>query len=360
VVGFEKDSAGTVVGTRVQPVERGRDEEPITVRASVVINATGVWGDELAELESGPRAPSIRPAKGVHVTVPWDRLRNDIAAVLPVPKDRRSIFVIPDGDRTYIGTTDTDYDGPLDDPVCTAEDVAYVLRAVNASVKEPLTADDVLGTWAGLRPLVQGAKSDRTADLSRRHIVARSAGGIIGVTGGKLTTYRRMAADAVDAAVEVLGRGGRSRTRRLCIHGAEGYEALAEPGSAERLGLRPEVLRHLADRYGGDARTIAAMVAADPDLGLPLVATLPHLRAEAVYAARYEMAQTLDDVLSRRIPARRMAAEASAEAAEDAAHLIAPELGWSEDDVTRQVSSYRTAVAAEQAAAGLEPAAVVG
>jgi glycerol-3-phosphate dehydrogenase len=360
VVGFEKDSAGTVVGTRVQPVERGRDEEPITVRASVVINATGVWGDELAELESGPRAPSIRPAKGVHVTVPWDRLRNDIAAVLPVPKDRRSIFVIPDGDRTYIGTTDTDYDGPLDDPVCTAEDVAYVLRAVNASVKEPLTADDVLGTWAGLRPLVQGAKSDRTADLSRRHVVARSAGGISGVTGGKLTTYRRMAADAVDAAVEVLGRGGRSRTRRLCIHGAEGYEALAEPGSAERLGLRPEVLRHLADRYGGDARTIAAMVAADPDLGLPLVATLPHLRAEAVYAARYEMAQTLDDVLSRRIPARRMAAEASAEAAEDAAHLIAPELGWSEDAVTRQVSSYRTAVAAEQAAAGLEPAAVVG
>src|SRR5829696_647999 len=360
VVGFEKDSAGTVVGTRVQPVERGRDEEPITVRASVVINATGVWGDELAELESGPRAPSIRPAKGVHVTVPWDRLRNDIAAVLPVPKDRRSIFVVPDGDRTYIGTTDSDYDGPLDDPVCTAEDVAYVLRAVNGSITEPLTPDDVLGTWAGLRPLVRGAKSDRTADLSRRHVVARSASGVIGVTGGKLTTYRRMAADAVDAVVEVLGRGGRSHTRKLRLHGAEGYDALVEPGAADRLGLPPEVLTHLANRYGGDARTLAAMVAADPDLGLPLVATLPHLRAEAVYAARYEMAQTLDDVLSRRIPARRMAAEASAEAAEDAARLIGPELGWSEEDVTRQVSSYRTAVAAEQAAAGLEPAAVVG
>jgi glycerol-3-phosphate dehydrogenase len=207
---------------------------------------------------------------------------------------------------------------------------------------------------------VRGAKSNRTADLSRRHVVARSASGVIGVTGGKLTTYRRMAADAVDAVVEALGRGGRSRTRRLCVHGAKGHEALAEPGAAERLSLRPEVLAHLAGRYGGDARTVAAMVAADPDLGLPLVSTLPHLRAEAVYAARYEMARTLDDVLSRRIPARRMAAEASAEAAEDAARLVAPELGWSEAEITRQVGAYRTAVAAEQAAAGLEPAAVVG
>jgi glycerol-3-phosphate dehydrogenase len=360
VVGLEKDADGKVVGARVRPVERGQEEDPITVRAAVVVNATGVWGDELQAMDSGPREPSIRPAKGVHVTVPWDRLRNDIAAVLPVPKDRRSIFVIPDGDRTYIGTTDTDYDGPLDDPVCTAEDIGYVLRAVNASVKEPLTPDDVLGTWAGLRPLVRGAKSHRTADLSRRHVVARSASGVIGVTGGKLTTYRRMAADAVDAAVEVLGRGGRSRTKKLCLHGAEGSEALSEPGAAERLGLRPEVLAHLAGRYGGDARTVAAMVSADPELGVPLVGTLPHLRAEAVYAARYEMAQTLDDVLSRRIPARRLAAEASAEAAEDAARLIAPDLGWSESEVARQVSSYRTAVAAEQAAAGLEPAAVVG
>jgi glycerol-3-phosphate dehydrogenase len=360
VVGLEKDTAGTTVGALVQPVERGRDEEPIAVRAAVVINATGVWGDELQAMDSGPAEPSIRPAKGVHITVPWDRLRNDIAAVLPVPKDRRSIFVVPDGDRTYIGTTDTDYDGPLDDPVCTAEDIDYVLRAVNASVKEPLTPDDVLGTWAGLRPLVRGAKSNRTADLSRRHVVARSASGVIGVTGGKLTTYRRMAADAVDAAVEALGRGGRSRTKKLCLHGAEGFDALSEPGAAERLGLRPEVLAHLAGRYGGDARTVAAMVAASPELGVPLVATLPHLRAEAVYAARYEMAQTLDDVLSRRLPARRMAAEAAAEAAEDTARLIAPELGWSEAEIVRQVTSYRTAVAAEQAAAGLEPAAVVG
>jgi glycerol-3-phosphate dehydrogenase len=325
-----------------------------------VINATGVWGDELQAMDSGPAEPSIRPAKGVHITVPWDRLRNDIAAVLPVPKDRRSIFVVPDGDRTYIGTTDTDYDGPLDDPVCTAEDIDYVLRAVNASVKEPLTPDDVLGTWAGLRPLVRGAKSNRTADLSRRHVVARSASGVIGVTGGKLTTYRRMAADAVDAAVEALERGGRSRTKKLGLHGAEGFDALSEPGAAERLGLRPEVLAHLAGRYGGDARTVAAMVAASPELGVPLVATLPHLRAEAVYAARYEMAQTLDDVLSRRLPARRMAAEAAAEAAGDTARLIAPELGWSEAEIVRQVTSYRTAVAAEQAAGGLEPAAVVG
>jgi glycerol-3-phosphate dehydrogenase len=158
----------------------------------------------------------------------------------------------------------------------------------------------------------------------------------------------------------VLGRGGRSRTRRIRLHGAEGFEALASPEAAARLGLEPDVLAHLVGRYGGDARTVAAMVAADPGLGVPLVPTLPHLRAEALFAARYEMAHTLDDILSRRLPARRMAAEASAEAAEDTACLVAPELGWSDAEVRRQVDSYRAAVAAELATAGLEPAAVVG
>ena len=350
VTGLRKED-GRVVGATVQP--RGGD--PIDIRATVVVNAAGVWSDTIRAIDEGADPDSIRPAKGVHVTVPWEKVRNDIAAVVPVPKDRRSVFVVPSADRshTYVGTTDTDYDGPIDDPVCTAEDVTYLLDAMNASLTEPLTTDDVLGTWAGLRPLVKSASSARTADLSRRHLVARSDSGVLSVMGGKLTTYRRMASDAVDAVVKIVGKGGRSRTARLPLHGADGYAALTTAGSAARLAVDQVTLDHLAGRYGGDARIVAAMVAADPDLGRPLIEGLPHLRAEAVYAARYELAQTLDDVLSRRIPARWLAAEASAAAAEDAARLVAPELGWSDADVEREVAEYRAAVDAERDAAGL-------
>src|SRR5439155_1844551 len=158
------------------------------VRAAVVVNAAGVWSDDVRSLAEGVHPNSIRPAKGVHLTVPWDKVRCDIAAVLPVRKDHRSIFVVPWGDRVYVGTTDTDYDGPLEDPVCTPEDVEYVLGAINAVIDSPLKPTDVLGTWAGLRPLVKDATSARTADLSRRHRVGVDAAGLVTVTGGKLTT----------------------------------------------------------------------------------------------------------------------------------------------------------------------------
>jgi glycerol-3-phosphate dehydrogenase len=342
VVALTKDGA-RVTGARLRTAEG----DELEVRAELVVNAAGVWSDDVRALEEGAHPSTIRPAKGIHISVPWDRVRNDIAAVVPVPADKRSIFVVPMGDRTYIGTTDTDYDGPVDDPRCTAEDVRYLLDAVNHSLAEPLTEADVVGTWAGLRPLVKAATSGRTADLSRRHRVVASGSGVISVTGGKLTTYRRMAADTVDEVVAALGRGGRSRTRRLRLHGADGYDALA--GAAPRLGLAPEVLDHLANRHGGDARVIAAMVTEDPTLGEPLVAGLPHLRAEAVHAVRHELARTLDDVLARRLPARWLAAQASADAAEATAALVGPELGWSEEEAAAQVASYRAAVAADLA-----------
>ena len=321
-----------VTGARVRA-----GNERIDVRARVVVNAAGVWSDEIRALDEGKDPDSIRPAKGVHITVPWSKVRNDIAAVLPVPSDKRSVFVVPMGDRTYIGTTDTDYDGPLEDPECTADDVRYLLDGVNASLAEPLTEDDVLATWAGLRPLVKAASSGRTADLSRRHRVNRSTGGLVSVTGGKLTTYRRMAVDTVDEVMEALGRRGRSVTRRLELHGADGYHDL----TAERLGLTPSVTEHLANRHGSDTRILAAMIAADPSLGEPLVAGLPYLRAEAVHAVRAELACTLDDVLSRRIPARWLDARAAAGAAHATAELLAPELGR---DLTAEADAYVAAL----------------
>ncbi|MFP3901191.1 MAG: FAD-dependent oxidoreductase [Acidimicrobiia bacterium] len=336
-------------------------DRAIEVRARAVVNATGVWADEVSALDDASQPRTLRPAKGIHITVPWHKIRNDIAAVVPVPSDRRSVFVVPwpgpddpdgtggpDGESafTYIGTTDTEYEGDLDDPQCTADDVAYLLDAMNQSLREPLAETDVIGTWAGLRPLVNEGTGSRTADLSRRHRISTSPGGMVTVTGGKLTTYREMAQDAVDAAVAVLGdplprRARRSRTARLPLRGAEGWEEAHEHDP------------HLAGRYGGEAAVLQAMVAADQSLGEPIARGLPYRRVEALYAARYEMATTLDDVLSRRLRARLLARDTAAAAADDIALLVGAELGWDERERAAQVEELRTSIERERQVPGL-------
>jgi glycerol-3-phosphate dehydrogenase len=240
--------------------------------------------------------------------------------------------------------------------------VAYLLTALNAAITRPVGEHDVVGSWAGLRPLVRDASDERTADLSRRHLISVAGDGTIRVTGGKLTTYRRMAADAVDEVARQTGRGGRyASTRHLPLLGADRTAALREPGSAERLGVSDDTLTHLVDRYGSEARTVIAMMQADPDLGGPLVEGLPYLRAEAVYAARYEMAWTLDDVLSRRTRSLPFNREASAGAAGAVARLLAPELGWSAGTAGAEAEAIRAvvrrAVASERGVAVEEVAA---
>jgi len=347
VVEIARDGNGRATGVVVDA-----DGTRITVRASVVVNAAGVWADDVRALAESTHPDSIRPAKGVHITVPWEKVRNDIAVVIPVPKDKRSLFVVPwgaNGDgtfqHTYIGTTDTDYNGPVDDPQCTKEDIDYVLRALNASITTGVTADDITGVWAGLRPLVKTGGSARTADLSRRHRVVTDEAGVITVTGGKLTTYREMAEDTVDEALEQLdgsrwARKAKCRTKNLLLIGADGFQE-SPPGSPDA---------HLAGRYGTTMNEIHELISADPTLGEPLVAGLAYLRAEAIYAVRHEMARTLDDVLSRRTRARLFDRHASVEAAESVAALIGPELGWSASQQAEQAESYRRSCALEAAA----------
>jgi glycerol-3-phosphate dehydrogenase len=347
LVGLTKDAAGHVDGARVRV-----DGTEIHVRARSVVNATGVWSDEVRALDDVTHETTIRPAKGIHITVPWTLVRNEIAVVIPVPKDRRSVFVVPWGGEggphrfTYIGTTDTDYDGPVDDPQITADDISYLLRALNGASTTRITEADILGTWAGLRPLVAAAKSERTADLSRRHSVHTSPAGVVTVTGGKLTTYRRMAADAVNEIVKIVGRGaGHSHTKRIALQGAAGWDA-------------PDIPKNLAERYGADGRAVAALERSDPELAKPLIDELPYSRAEVVYAARAEMARTVDDVLSRRTRARLLARDASAAAADDVAALMAGELGWSDDERREQVARYRALVDEERRAGSLPETAL--
>ena len=342
LVGIDKDDQGRVSGARVLA-----DGKEITIRCRAVVNAAGVWSDSVRTIDEGADPDSIRPAKGVHITVPWSKIRNDVAVVVPVPKDKRAVFVVPWGDLTYIGTTDTDYDGPLDDPKVTEEDVQYLLDAMSFT---GITRSDVVGTWAGLRPLVKSGATGKTADLSRRHKVNPSPSGVVTITGGKLTTYREMAADTVDAIVEHLGKTAdgvsrRSQTKKLKLRGAEGYETLA--GDAD------PVVAHLADRYGGETATVLALADADPTLREPLVAGLPYIRAEAVYAVRYEMARSVDDILSRRTRARLLARDASAAAAESVAMLIAPLLGLTNEEAAQQAADYRAAAELERTSANL-------
>jgi glycerol-3-phosphate dehydrogenase len=218
----------------------------------------------------------------------------------------------------YLGTTDTDYDGSIETPTCTAADVDYILSAVNAATTETVTNDDVLGTWAGLRPLIADAKSTRTADLSRRHSVLTSPAGVITITGGKLTTYRKMAEDTVDVAVKALGSKARCKTARL----------------------------KLLD----DHAAIDALVADDASLGEPLVSGLEYRKADAVYAARHEMVHSLTDVLARRTRALLLDRDAAVAAAPAVAALIAPDMGWSATDIDAQVDEFNAIATMENEA----------
>ncbi len=343
---------GARVGPAVMPGTAGAAGGPeLDVRARAVVNATGVWADDVRALEEGAHPHSLRPAKGIHVSVPASSLPCDIAAVLPVRGDRRSVFVIPwpEGRVTYVGTTDTDYSGPLDDPACTPDDVDYLLSAVNDSTTAALQPRHVTAAWAGLRPLLvpTGGRrvSARTADLSRRHSVRTSPGGLVTVTGGKLTTYRRMAADTVDAVVHVLGEDlgtRRSVTRRLKLRGAP-----------ERPVDAAERADRLFARYGTEAGAVRAMRDARPDLREPVVEGLPYLGAEVVYAAREEMAQSVDDVLSRRTRAVLQDARAAARAAPAVASLMAAELGWNDQQAARNADAFAARVRVDLELAGL-------
>lgn len=322
---------------------------PFTVRTRSIINATGVWADDIRALDEKVHPDTIRPAKGVHLTVPWEKVRNDIAVVIPVPRDRRSLFVvpwIPNGDGTYrftyIGTTDTDYTGPVNDPQCTKDDIDYVLAALNASITTGVTTDDVTGVWSGLRPLVKSdaATSGRTADLSRRHKVVASAQGIVTVTGGKLTTYREMAEDAVDEVCRLLNVKKSSKTKSLSLHGARHSRTSSHPQDA-----------HLHSRYGSESSVLKQMIQQDPTLSEELVPGLPYLRCEAIYAVTHEMAQSVDDVLTRRTRARLLDRRACVAVVRDVASLIAPYLGWDDAAKEASVAQFMDECAREDAAA---------
>lgn len=319
----------------------------VRLRTRTVVNASGVWADTVFKMSEPTASPQITPAKGVHISVPRHRLPADVAAVLTVPGERRSIFVVPfeEAPYTFIGTTDTAYDGSLERPECTDDDVAYLLNAVNAWTSSELSTDDVTGLWAGLRPLLapkNGERvSTRTADLSRRHRVSDSHDGVVHVTGGKWTTYRQMAEDGVDALKPYLRTLAPTRTKRLRLHGTSAWRP---QGALET---------HLYRRFGSDAQEVLRLVDDDPTLAETVIEDLPFIGAEFVYSARHEMATSLVDLLARRTRAHLHNARASLVAAPMVARLVAATLGWDQNEIDAQIHAYYALVTTEFAAAGI-------
>ena len=334
-----------VVGAVVHDQESG---ETIRIRAQQVVNATGVWTDDTQSLAGERGQFHVRASKGIHLVVPRDRIRGDSGLILRTEKS--VLFVIPWGRHWIIGTTDTDWSLDKAHPAASAADIDYLLEHVNAVLKEPLTHEDVEGVYAGLRPLLSG-ESESTSKLSREHAVAHTVPGLVVVAGGKYTTYRVMARDAVDEAVRAIdAKVPPSVTESIPLLGAEGFAAMknARHLLAQRYGVHVARVEHLLGRYGSLATEVLDLVAGDPTLGEPLAGASDYLRAEIVYAASHEGARHLDDLLARRTRISIETFDRGIGAMEEAARLAAPVLGWSDAQVTREVEHYRKRVEAER------------
>jgi glycerol-3-phosphate dehydrogenase len=344
VVGFLREGE-RVVGAQVRDLEHG---EEFAVTAQQVINATGVWTDETQAMVGERGQFKVRASKGVHLVVPRDRIQSSTGMILRTEKS--VLFVIPWGRHWIVGTTDTEWQLDKAHPAASARDIDYVLDHVNAVLRTPLTREDVEGVYAGLRPLLAG-ESDSTSRLSREHVVAHPAPGLVVVAGGKYTTYRVMAADAIDEAARALDfRVAPSCTDEVPLLGAEGFRAAwnARARTARRTGLHVARVEHLLQRYGTLAEDVLALCATDPALRAPLPGADDYLAAEVVYACSHEGARHLDDVLARRTRISIETWDRGEATAPHAARLMAGVLGWSAEQVDREVAHYLARVAAER------------
>lgn len=344
VIGFLREGEA-VTGVRVRD---GLSGEEIVVRAREVINAAGVWTDDLQHLVGERGKFQVRASKGVHLLVPRDRIQIDTGLILRT--ETSVLFVIPWGRHWIVGTTDTDWKLDRAHPAASRTDIDAVLEHVNRALAQPLTHEDVEGVYAGLRPLLTG-ESESTSQLSREHTVAVPVPGLVAVAGGKYTTYRVMARDAVDAAARGLDQAvPPSCTDVTELVGAAGFRALfnGRERLAARSGMHPARIEHLLGRYGARIDDLLAEVAARPDLGQPLEGADDYMRVEVRYAASHEGAQHLEDVLTRRTHISIETWDRGLTSAEPAARLMAEVLGWSDDQVEREVENYRARVTAER------------
>ncbi|GAA1435485.1 glycerol-3-phosphate dehydrogenase/oxidase [Mycobacterium cookii] len=343
VTGFLRDG-DRVTGAEVLDLETGQH---LQVRARQTINAAGVWSDELQPMVGGRGQIDVRASKGVHIVVLRHRIRAESGLITRTPTS--VLFLIPWNEHWVIGTTDTDWDLDKAHPAASRTDVDYILEQANRHLVTPLTHDDVVGVYAGLRPLLSG-ESDDTSQLSREHAVVSPVPGLTMVAGGKYTTYRVMAMDAVDAVVRHLPRSVPSSvTDQIPLVGAEGFSAAWN--DRERIvgetGLDRARVEHLLQRYGTLVGELITQIARHPELGQPLVGAPTYLKAEALYAATHEGALHLDDIITRRTRISVQTPDRGVAAATEVADLVASALGWTAEQKANEVDHYLRRVEAE-------------
>jgi len=345
VTGFIRQGE-RVTGVRVRDLESGQD---IEIRAKQVLNATGVWTDETQSMVGERGQFRIRASKGIHLVVPRDRIQSQSGLIL---RTKTSVlFVVPWGRHWIIGTTDTDWSLDKAHPAASSRDIDYILDHVNRVLVTPLSREDVEGVYAGLRPLLAG-ESETTSALSREHVVGHPTPGLVVVAGGKYTTYRIMAADAVDEVARGIdGRVPPSCTERIPLLGAEGYDAAwnARHRTATRYAIHVSRVEHLLQRYGSLATEVLDLCAMNPALAEGLSGADDYLGAEVVYAVSHEGARHLDDVLTRRTRISIETWDRGVSAALPVASLMAPILGWSDEQQRKEVEHYLARVEAERA-----------
>jgi glycerol-3-phosphate dehydrogenase len=350
------EEEGRASGVACVDTETG---ERFEVAADNVINATGVWADRIRpeEIEAEEDVPRISPSRGTHITLSLDRLSLEEAACIVPAGQERTIFVLPWYGRALIGTTDNDYDGDIDHPQPSAEDITYLLDAVNSYFGVELDAGDLTGAYAGVRPLISTGDPKKSVDISRKAELYETSSGMLTITGGKLTTWRRMARLVVDRLVEREERVAPCRTAEIPLGMAARAEDLRIPEGIDEAELPPGALEQLAFRYGHAARAVLELAAARPELVRAITPDRPDLLAEAVVAARSEQARSVADVLLRRTRLGILAAPAlrDPDTVLPVAQAIGSELGWSGRRAKQEAKAWVEAARAE----GVDPAAGV-
>ncbi|RMB61479.1 glycerol-3-phosphate dehydrogenase/oxidase [Tessaracoccus antarcticus] len=350
VTALDKGEGGRITGATVTDLETG---ETVKVRAKHVIAATGVWTEDTQEMAGGTGGLKVLASKGIHIVIPRERLKATAGMFLRTEKS--VLFIIPWQHYWVIGTTDTAWHEQLKHPVPTSKDIDYVLAQANEILEKPLTRDDIIGTYAGLRPLLQPKVLDeaKSTKVSREHTVTEVAPGMIAIAGGKYTTYRVMAEDAVDFALGSKEAKKRpSVTAGLPLLGATGFEAMVN--QSDRLGAKygfdADRMHHLLRRYGSELPDLLATIDEDPTLGQPLAAAPQFIRAEVHRAAAVEGAIHLEDIFISRVRLNSESPDRGGSAIDEIAEITAKALDWDEDRTAREKASYRARIAAELAA----------
>jgi glycerol-3-phosphate dehydrogenase len=343
-----------VTGAQVRDVESGRIFE---VRASVSALAAGVWSDELHERAGVTPGYSVTMSKGVHITVPGSAIGLETGVILKT--EVSVLFIIPWKNEWLIGTTDTPWTGERENPLATEEDITYLLEQANAVLMKQLRESDIIGVFVGLRPLVASTQGSPTTKISREHVVGHPLTGLVSVAGGKYTTYRIMARDLVDAAVDDLNRKvPDSCTEEVTLMGADGVVALRNRIDllAEEHGISRELITHLLNRYGSLFEEVLDLADGNQVLLSPITPGLEYLKVEILYAALYEGARSVEDVLARRTRISFESSDGGLAIAPEVAGLIAGILGWSDEQVDREVALYTELIEGQRNSALGSPA----